>query len=209
MLVEGKDKLGNLKLDICLDPTNLNRATVRELYHFKTPEDITHLIANCCVMTVCDACVMTVCDCKKGYWHQELDEASSFLTTFNTELGRFWYPVMPFCITVAGDVFQQNLDQCFSHIKNVIVIADDIVVVGKKQNHRDHDIALTALLDTARRCNIQLNYDKTPIQEKRGRLPWRNIHDQWMQTSTNQSICNNINARTKVQRGHTIFYRNG
>ena len=58
MLVEGKDKLGNLKLHICLNPTNLNKAVVREPYHFKTPEDITHLIA--------DSCIMTVCDCKKG-----------------------------------------------------------------------------------------------------------------------------------------------
>ena len=75
---------------------------------------------------------MTVCDCKKGYWHQEIDEASSFLTTFNTKFGRFQYTVMPFGITVTGDVFQQKLDQCFSHLKNVIVIADDIMVVGKK-----------------------------------------------------------------------------
>ena len=96
--MEGKDKLGSPKFHICLDLTNLNKAVVCELYHFKTPEDITHLIAN--------SCIMTVCDCKKGYWHQELDEASSFLTTFNTELGRFWYTVMPFGITVAGDVFQ-------------------------------------------------------------------------------------------------------
>ena len=68
MLVEVKDKSGNLKLHICLDPTNLNKAVIREPYHFKTPEDITHLVA--------DSCVMTVCDCKKVYWHQELDEAS-------------------------------------------------------------------------------------------------------------------------------------
>ena len=69
VLIEGKDKQGNLKLCICLDPTNLNKAVIREPYHFKTPEDITHLIAN--------SCVMMVCNCKKGYWHQELDEASS------------------------------------------------------------------------------------------------------------------------------------
>ena len=100
MLVEGKDKLGNLKLHICLNPTNLNKSIVREPYHFKTLDNIVHLIA--------DSCVMTVCNCKKGYWHQELDEASSFLTTFNTELGRFWYTIMPFGITVAGDVFQQK-----------------------------------------------------------------------------------------------------
>ena len=65
---------------------------------------------------------------------------------------------MPFGITVAGDIFQQKLDQCFSHLKNVIVIADDIIVVGK--NHRDHDLALTAFLETARKCNVWLNYDK-------------------------------------------------
>ena len=97
ILVEGKDKLGNPKLHICLDLTNLKKAIVCEPYHSKTLEDIAHLIANSCIM---------VCDCKKGYWHQELDEASSFLTTFNTKLGRFQYTVMPFGITVAGDVFQ-------------------------------------------------------------------------------------------------------
>ena len=78
--IEGRDQSGNLKLHICLDPTNLIKAVIRELYHFKTPEDITHLIAN--------SCVMMVCDCKKVYWYQELDEASPFLTTFNMELGR-------------------------------------------------------------------------------------------------------------------------
>ena len=30
ILVEGKDKLGNLKLCICLHPTNLNKAVVRK-----------------------------------------------------------------------------------------------------------------------------------------------------------------------------------
>ena len=93
VLVEDKDKLGNLKLKICLDPTNLNKAILRELYHFKTPEDIAHLLA--------DACSMAVCHCKIGYWYQQLDEASSFLTTFNTELRRFRYTVMPFGVTVA------------------------------------------------------------------------------------------------------------
>ena len=54
ILVEGKDKLGNLKLHICLDLTNLNKAVVREPYHFKILEDITHLIADSCIMMVCD-----------------------------------------------------------------------------------------------------------------------------------------------------------
>ena len=158
ILVEGKDKSGNPKLCICLDLTNLNKAVIREWYHFKTPEDIVHWIAN--------SCIMMVCNCKKGYWHQELDEASSFLTTFNTEFGRFQYTVMPFGITVAGDVFQLKLDQCFSHLKNIIIIADDIMVVGK--NQKEHDLALTTLLDTARECNVWLNYNKLQYEKTEG-----------------------------------------
>ena len=46
ILVERKDKLGNLKLRISLDPTNLNKAIVREPYHFKTPEDIAQLLED-------------------------------------------------------------------------------------------------------------------------------------------------------------------
>ena len=108
--------------------------------------DIANLLA--------DACIMSVCDCKKGYWNQELDEASSFLTTFNTELGRFRFTVMPFKATVAGGVSQCKLDQCFGHIKNVIAIADDNMTVGKKLNHSGHDQALTTLLETTRKCNV-------------------------------------------------------
>ena len=77
VLIEGTDKQGKPKLQICLDPTNLNKAILREPYHFKTPEDISHLLA--------DSTMMTILDCKKGYWHQGLDEASSYITTFNME----------------------------------------------------------------------------------------------------------------------------
>ena len=135
-----------------MDPTNLNKAITREHYHSRTPEDIAHILA--------DACIMTMCDCKKGYWHQKLDPVSSFLTTFNTEIGRFRYTVMPLGITVAGDVFQCKLDQCFGRIKQVMVIADDIMIVGKQQNHRGHNIASTTLLETTQKCNIKLNFDK-------------------------------------------------
>ena len=58
VLVEGKDKSDNLKLHICLDPINLNKVILREPYHFKTLKHISHLIA--------ESCIMSVCDCKKG-----------------------------------------------------------------------------------------------------------------------------------------------
>ena len=82
------------------------------------------------------------------------------MTTFNTDIGRFRYAVTPFGATVAGDVFQCKGDQCFGMIKHVIVIADDIMIVGKQQNQRDHDVALTTLLEPARKCNVRLKFDK-------------------------------------------------
>ena len=124
----------------------------REPYYLYTLEDISHMLA--------DTCILTVCNCKKGYWHQRLDEASSYLTTFNTEIGRYRFAVMPFDISVAGDVFQCKLHECFSHIENLIVIADNIMVVGRKHNHKDHDLAFTLLLQMARKCNVKLNYEK-------------------------------------------------
>ena len=73
---------------------------------------------------------------------------------------------MPFSATVADYVFQRKLDQCFGHLQNVIVIADDIMVVGKQPNHKDHNLALTKLLNTARQCNVCLNYDKLQYKQK-------------------------------------------
>ena len=178
VLVESKDKSGNLKLCISLDPTNLNKAIIQEPYHFKMPDDIAHLIA--------DACVMTVCDCHTGYWNQELDESSSLLTTFNTEFVHYRYKVMPFGATVAGDVFQHKLDQCFGHLPNVIVIADDIMVVGRMQNHRDHDQALTTLLHTARTYNVRLNYDKCNTSKQKSNF-WGNLYCGWAQANVKQS----------------------
>ena len=134
------------------------QAIIREPYHLKTPDDIVHLISN--------SSMMTILDCKKEYWHQELDEASSYLTTSNMEFGRYQFMVMPFGTTVAGDVFQRKLDQCFGHLQNVIVIADDIMVIGKQSNHKDHDLALTTLLNTARKCNVHLNYKKLQYKQK-------------------------------------------
>ena len=74
---------------------------------------------------------------------------------------------MLFGATIASNVFQRNLDQCFGHLQNIIVIADDIMVVGKQPNHKDHDVALTELLNTARECYVHLNYNKLQYKTKK------------------------------------------
>ena len=144
VIVEGKDKLGRLKIRICLDPTNLNVAVIHEPWFSKTPDDIAHMLA--------DAVIITATDCTKGFWHEALDEESSF--------GRFHFTVMPFGISVARDVFQRKLDTIFGNLPQVACIADDIIVVGYKDDHSDHDEPFSKLLHTTRINNVKLNYDK-------------------------------------------------
>ena len=83
--------------------------------------------------------VITVLNCSKGYWHQPLDDESSYLTTFNTEIGQFRLTVMPFGATVSGDVFQRKLDSIFLNLENVMIITDDIMVIGYQEDEQDHD----------------------------------------------------------------------
>ena len=111
------------------------------------------------------ASVITVSNCRKGFWHQQLDEASFFLTMFNTELGRFCYTVMPFGATVVGDVFQCKLDECFGKIEQVNIIAYDIMIVSCKPGHSDHNQVFTTLLQIAKQCNVKLNYDKLQYKQ--------------------------------------------
>ena len=40
------------------------------------------------------------------------------------------------------------------------------MVVGKQPNHKDHNLALTKLLNTTRECNVHLNYDKLQYKQK-------------------------------------------
>ena len=157
VLVEGKDKLDELKLRICIDPINLNKAIVHEPYHLKTPDNIAHLVS--------EACIITVCDCRKGFRHQQLDKASSFLTIFNTDLGRFHYTVMPFGATVTGDVFQHKLDEYFGKIKQVMIIVDDIMIAWYRPDYSDHDQVFTNLLQTAQKCSVKLSYDKLQYKQ--------------------------------------------
>ena len=79
---------------------------------------------------------------------------------------------MPFGATVAGDVFQCKLDECFGNIEQVIIIADDIMIFGYKSVYSDHDEAFTTLLQAAKKCNVKLNYDK--LQYKQNEVEFLN-----------------------------------
>ena len=53
----------------------------------------------------------------------------------------------------------------FGKLKQVIIIRDDIMVVGYKPDHSDLNQAFTSLLQTAQKCNIKLNFDKLQYKQ--------------------------------------------
>ena len=125
-------------LHICLDPHDLNKAIIWEHYKAPTPNEITHKLSGVKVFSKLDA--------KDGFWSIHLD-TPSFLTTFNTHKGCYWFLHMPFGLIMSQDVFQMQMDQMTDRLPGIIAIHDDIWVYGK--DTAEHDNNLLKLMQTA------------------------------------------------------------
>ena len=73
---------------------------------------------------------------------------------------------MPFRAALGGNVFQRKLDTIFLNLDHVVIIADDRRVIGYQQDEHDHDIAFTKFLETAKKKNIKLSYDRIQYKQK-------------------------------------------
>ena len=101
---------------ICLDPQgNLNKAFLREHYALPTIEDIATRLHG--------AKLFTILDVRCGFWHVELDESSSYLTTFRPPFGRYRWQRMPFGICSTPEVFQRKMHELIEGLGGVEVVA--------------------------------------------------------------------------------------
>ena len=153
-LVVTRKRSGQLR--ICIDPRDLNKALKRSNYVMPTLDEILPRLANAKVFTVLDA--------KDGFYHVKLDEASSFLTTFNTPFGRYRWLRMPQGISSAPEEYQRRQYDAIRGLKGVEVIADDTLVFGCgdtiEEATKYHDRNLKALLQRAREKNLKFNQSK-------------------------------------------------
>ena len=151
----------NGMLRLCLDPKDLNKAVQREHYPLPTIEDVATRLHG--------AKVFTKLDVRSGFWHITLDNASSYLTTFNTPFGRFRWRRMPFGIRSAPEVFQRRMHELIEGMPQVEVIADDFVVVGKgdtiEEANSDHDKNLVAFLRLCDEKGLKLNAEKLKLRQ--------------------------------------------
>ena len=108
--------------------------------------------------------VFSTLDAKDGFYQVGLDEESSLKTTFWTPFGRYRYLRLPFGINLAPEEFECKLQEKLDGLPGVIVLRDDILVVGNGETldeaNKNHDENLVRLLDRARQVNLRLNGSK-------------------------------------------------
>jgi hypothetical protein len=147
---------------LCIDPKPLNKALHRDHYPMPTIDDILPELSRAKVFSTVDA--------KSAFWHLELDEESSKLTTFETPFRKFRWLRLPYGVSVAPEIFQRKMHEALTGLKHIACIADDILIFGCGEDideaQRDHDACLIALLDRCREKDIHLNKFKMRVNRE-------------------------------------------
>ena len=139
----------NGKVQLCLDPVQLNQALIRPIHRGPTLNDILPKLNNVQYMSIING--------SSDYHNLKLDKQSSYLTTFACLFGRYRYKQLPFGAAPAGDIFQCKIDEIFNYMPNVFGIADDILVIGYDKDGADHDEAVYKVLKQCQDVNLKLN----------------------------------------------------
>ena len=130
------------------------------MYSLPTIDDVLPLLSKARIFTVLDA--------RNGFWHIQLDETSTYLTTFGTPWGRYRWLRLPFGVSPAPEEFQR-MDIALEGLEGQKVIADDILVFGSgttdEEAQIDHDKKLFAVLNRCRETGIKLNVEKMQFRQ--------------------------------------------
>ena len=147
----------NGEVRVCLDPSNLNKAIIREHHKPMTVEEIAHELAGATVYTKADAL--------KAFLQIHLTHEASLLMTFNSHRGWLRFLWMPFEAKMSQDVFQLRMDAILEQCPGVIGIHNDMVIFGVDQE--DHDANLINLLNVCQKEELVLNSKKLELQRER------------------------------------------
>ena len=143
----------NGEVRVCLDPSNLNKAIIREHHKPMTVEEIAHELSGATVYIKTDAL--------KAFLQIHLTHEASLLMTFNSHRGCLCFLQMPFGAKMSQDVFQLRMDAILEQCPGVIGIHDDMVIFGVDQE--DHDANLINLLNVCRKEGLVLNSKKLEL----------------------------------------------
>ena len=148
-------KKSNGRLRTCLDPEDLNKVIKTEHHPVPIVDDITPKLHG--------STLFSKCNIKQGYWNVKQDEKSSYVTTFNTQRGRYRFLRMPFGLRMWQDIFQKKTDETYEKCSIAVRIADDINVFYTESTH---DYNLHEAVERTRKAGIKLNFDKCIVKSK-------------------------------------------
>ena len=134
-------------LRVCLDPSGLNPYIIRPVFNSYTLDEISYLLK--------DAKVFTVCDANKGFFQVPLAEESKILTAILTPEGVYVHNVLAMGLSLASDVFEMIIKDMIKGLPGVINIADDLLIFGS--TIEEHDKNLVAVLDRCKEIGLTLN----------------------------------------------------
>ncbi|XP_053382713.1 uncharacterized protein K02A2.6-like [Mercenaria mercenaria] len=149
LVVAPKPKSPN-DIRICVDMRKANLALKRERHVVPTVDDI--------IMELNGSTVFSKVDLYKGFHQLELSEESRNMTVFASHVGLWRYKRLNFGVSVAPEIFQNEIRQVINGLNGVLNISDDIIIHGKTQIH--HDSNLEALLQRLQDRNLTLNKEK-------------------------------------------------
>ena len=142
------------KWRVCIDPRPLNKALKDVPVQLPTLDEV--------IPELGQSKVFTKLDLQKGFWHVQLDDESSKLTTFATPFGMYRWTRLPFGLKTSSEIFQRKLMTAIADLEGVICVADDIVVHA--ENDEVHDQRLKNLLQRCREVGIRLNKEKSRLR---------------------------------------------
>ncbi|XP_053381848.1 uncharacterized protein K02A2.6-like [Mercenaria mercenaria] len=149
LVVAPKSKSPN-DVRICVDMRKANLALKRERHVVPTVDDI--------IIELNGSTVFSKVDLYKGFHQLELSEESRNMTVFASHVGLWRYKRLNFGVSVAPEIFQNEIRQVINELNGVLKISDDIIIHGKTQT--DHDSNLEALLQRLQDRNLTLNKEK-------------------------------------------------
>ena len=144
-------------------------------------------------------------DANSGYWQIKLAEKYSFLTTFITPFGRFWFNRLPFGITSAPEHFQRKMTELLTGLDGVVCMLDDVLIYGKSQE--EHDQHLERALERIGNSGVTLNLDKCQFSKTSVRFLGQVIDAQGIRPDPDKLEAIKKYETTRKRQGSTTIFR--
>lgn len=145
------------RIRICGDYSlTINRCMEVVQYPLPSVEDVLAKVGS--------AKIFSKIDLECAYLQIPLDDLSKTYTTINTSEGLYQFNYLPFGISSSPGIFQSFMCKLLSHVKNVIVYQDDILVMTETRS--DHDEVLDKVLAALLEAGIKVKFSKCSFYSK-------------------------------------------